>query len=346
MRLALLIATVAVVLAGPACTAPSGHASKPEVNPAVSSPPKVEGPYFGAMPRPEPQLLAPSLLASAMQEYNGTFSPDGRAFYYTVDSRPKSFIAFTQLQADNTWSPPAVASFSGPYADYDPIFSPDGKRLFFSSQRPTADGQTPATSPLWHPQNKSHVWYVEANETGWASPVHVPLTGKGDYYNSITEDGVIYFNVWSEGDIYQAVPSAFGYSTTKLGPTINTSNGEGDPYVSPKGDYIIYRGYGPESLGQGDLFISFRQDGQWTKPRNLGSPINSVAHEMCPFVTADGKMFIFASNRLTELYRARPLQSVEHLVDKFRSADNGELNIYFTSTDFIERLRPPKLAPD
>ncbi|MEO1337197.1 MAG: hypothetical protein AAFV29_16260, partial [Myxococcota bacterium] len=61
-------------------------------------------PYMGAKPGSTPQLLAPTLLASPMQVYNGTFSPDGRTFFYTVEARPKSVIAMTEMAADGSWS--------------------------------------------------------------------------------------------------------------------------------------------------------------------------------------------------------------------------------------------------
>ena len=99
------------------------------------------GPYFGAKPSPTPALLAPELLRSHMVEFNGTFSADGSEFYFTLDipgkkRQLKGIIAFTRMLDDGSWQPPAVAEFSGTHSDYDPIFSADDNRLYFSSRRP------------------------------------------------------------------------------------------------------------------------------------------------------------------------------------------------------------------
>jgi OOP family OmpA-OmpF porin len=53
-----------------------------------------------------------------------------------------------------------------------------------------------------------------------------------------------------------------------------------------------------ESLGEHDLFVSFLQkDGTWTKPKALGSPVNSSADEICPFLAPDGLTMYYSSAR-------------------------------------------------
>ena len=119
---------------------------------------------------------------------------------------------------------------------------------------------------------------------------------------------------------------------------MNSKNGEGDPFISPDEDYIIFRGYN-NSLGLGDLYISYLVEGQWTSPENLGEPINSAYHEMCPYVTTDGRFFIFASNRIETRYASLPNEGLESVRKKHQTADNGALNIYYISADFIEEKR-------
>ena len=44
----------------------------------------------------------------------------------------------------------------------------------------------------------------------------------------------------------------------------------------------------------GDLFVSFKKDDNtWTKPQNLGKPINSPGFDFAPYVTNDGKYLFF-----------------------------------------------------
>jgi outer membrane protein OmpA-like peptidoglycan-associated protein len=51
--------------------------------------------------------------------------------------------------------------------------------------------------------------------------------------------------------------------------------------------------------GAEDIYVSFRKtDGTWTDVRNLGSEINTKYQEKTPFLSADNKTLIFASNGL------------------------------------------------
>ena len=264
-----------------------------------------------------------------MGEYNGTFSPDGRLFFYTLDVPGQNALTYVELTPDG-WSSPRIAPFSGQYDDYDPLFTPDGTRLYFSSVRPTTpDGESGRTG----------IWYTTQTAAGWSAPIPVPLTGKGDYYSSVSAAGEIFFNVWDTGRMYQATPAAGGYQVEELGGALAHPAGQGDPFIAADGSYLIYRGYGKDSLGNGDLFISFRTPEGWTTRQNLGAPINSPGHEICPYVTSDGRFFIFSSNRLQQPYAAQPGSSLTTIRQKFNEPDNGNMNIYYQSADFIERLR-------
>lgn len=283
---------------------------------ACESPSSIKGPFMGLTPTDQPALLAPALIATEAEEYNGAFSKDGSSFYYTIDRPEQTVIAVTHLNDDGSWSTPKTASFSGTYPDYDPIFSPDGSRLYFSSRRPVSG------------QNLSRIWYIDEPIDNTSEPeLLLSATEETEqFYSSITSEGVVYFNSWTTGNIYQAQPTDSAYQVEEVAEPLNGSYyDQGDPYVSPKGDYMIFRGYREDALGRGDLYISFRKEGNWTAPVNLGSPINTTAHETCPSITMDGKMFVFASSQQDSSQN---------------NYNNGELNIYYMSTDFIERFRP------
>jgi Tol biopolymer transport system component len=240
-----------------------------------------------------------------------------------------------KLRPDNTWSDPAIAGFSGEYSEFDPILSPDGSRLYFTSYRPIADSSK---------KGKPNIWYVDRTGDDWGSPQFISLTEDGDYYSSATNSGAIYFNIWKTGDIYKGVKTDSAYSVEKVSDTINSVNTEADPFISPDEDYLIFRGYNQEgSLGAGDLYISFNIDGQWTKPENLGAPINSPEDDICPLVTADGKLFIFSSNRFVKEFNPGGLQPLEQHKSRFKTLDNGAFNIYSISAGFIQERRKKHL---
>lgn len=287
------------------------------------------GAWLGMQPTDTPTLLAPELLASSLDEYNSAFSPDGSVFYFTSNTPASGMIAYTIMDEFGHWTEPQIAGFSGEHSEYDPLLSPDGKLLYFSSERPTGDSAT---------ENRTNVWKVDATTAFFGTPERVPLTGQGDYHSSIASNGNIYFNVWNTGDLYKAVPTDSGYATERLPVVLNSTNGEGDPFIAPDESYLIYRGYN-NSFGQGDLYISFNNNGTWTTPQNLGEPINSSAHEMCPNITPDGRFFLWASGRLAEKYPSEPETTLAASRAKHASGDNGSLNIYYQSADFIQDLK-------
>jgi len=86
-----------------------------------------------------------------------------------------------------------------------------------------------------------------------------------------------------------------------------------DYFLAPGNRVMVVRIMNSESHGDYDLFVSFLQkDGTWTKPKNLGSPVNSPGAEMSPFVAPDGVTMYFASDRVGgygehDLYMTRRL---------------------------------------
>ncbi len=289
------------------------------------------GPFMSLQSTEQPRLLAPALLQTPRPEYNGSFSPDGKRFYYTSDTPERGIVAFTQMNADGSWSAPQVADFSGIHSDYDPMFAADGSRLYFTSRRPLL-GPTDAQSRLW---------YVDWPPSAQAKPVPLELSEREEFYTSTTDQGVIYFNTWSDGRIYRAEPTADGsYEVVPAAEEINGLGRVGDPFVAADESYLLLSGYGADGMGSADLYVSFRTDHGWSEPINLGEPINSAAREVCPAVTADGKHLIFASNRLRQPYASTPGGSLDEVNAKFASGDNGEYNIYVVSTAFLDRLRP------
>lgn len=304
----------------------SGCASKLEKERELLS-----NPFFGVEPSDSVRVLAPNIISSNLFEYNGTFSPDGSEFYYTVNLPNRGQIVFLELEENNTWSEPRFAEFSSNFSEVDPIFSPDGMRLYFTSDRPLSD-----SSEL----TRNNIWFVERTNDGWSSPSMVTLTENGDYYSSITNNGDIYFNTWKTGDIYKAVKTGSSHLIERLPDVINLNKSVGDPFISPNEEYLIFRGNNLEhTIGSFDLYISFNIDNEWTEPLNLGEPINSNATEICPYITANGELLIFASNRLIKGYETQPLQFISSFKNKSESFDNGGWNIFYTSTTFIDNLR-------
>jgi hypothetical protein len=288
---------------------------------------------MGIEPTENPVLLFPDFINTPMGEYNGTFNPEGTEFFYTVSNIWHNVIVSSRLQGDGSWSKPAKASFAVPYDEFDPLFSPDGQSLYFSSHRPFTEGGKKESSNIWRTSR--------TGDNSWSEPELINLYGprKGNYFSSLTKSGNIYFNIWNTGNMFKAIPVDTGYIVESLGDIINSNSGDGDPFIAPDESYLIFRSRREGGLGVGDLWVTFNLENGWTEPQNLGDPINSKYHEMCPYVTADGKLFIFSSGRFDKTYFHEDIEDLDDVKAKLGTWDNGQQNIYTMSASFIDSLR-------
>ena len=60
---------------------------------------------------------------------------------------------------------------------------------------------------------------------------------------------------------------------------------------------------------------------------------------MCPYVTSDGKLFIFSSGRFGKTYYDEEIENLKDVSEKLKTWDNGQQNIYYMSTDFINEMK-------
>lgn len=247
-------------------------------------------------PGSTPVKFAPEFLVAATQhEFGSVFSSDGNEFFWAVDTGGKAEIRFTKI-SNGQWTSPATLISHDVFSYNDPMLSPDESRLYFISDQ-----------PLSQPGEKKDydIWFVERQRNGWSAPINAGLpinSDKNEYYISFSENGTIFFSsnrsVSNERqanyDIYAAAAIEAGSFREPLpvGDSINMRDYEADVFVAPDESYLIFCGDHLDGFGKGDLYISFKNaDATWTKARNMGDAINTAGHELCPFVTRDGKYF-------------------------------------------------------
>lgn len=301
----------------------------------------VREPYFGQNPpADDPVIFAPGIVSTATGEWSMASTPDGLEVFFGLASEDATFILHSIAMDNGSWTDPVVASFSGEFNDFDLTMSPDGNRLYFTSNRPVEIGEDVLENP--------DIWYVDRTEEGWGKPVHLeaPLnTEERELYPSESRDGFIYFfssrpGGFGKSDIYRASyrDGRFG-EPENLGESINSENSEGDACISPDGDYLVFTSTRDDGFGDGDLYVSFKTaDGGWTQAVNLGEKVNTEYLEFCPSVSRDGKYLFFTSNRpkaieVTETTAIRRELGVEP------RSDRPDIDIYWMDAGFIEDLR-------
>ncbi len=235
-----------------------------------------------------PKLFADGIINTSADEYNPSFTPDGKTVFFTrrVDRKGNEAIMFSRFE-NGKWTPPQTAEFSGKFYDKEPFVSPDGKRIFFASTRPNGRDE----------KANFDIWMVEKTGNGWseAKNLGASVNSSGyDNYPSVAADGTLYFASVRGGgrkdnDLYRSRLVNGEYKPAEnLGAAINTNTTEADPFIAPDQSYLIVCSDRPGSeSAEGDLYVSFNQNGVWTEPQSLGKIINTTEYEYTPLVFKD-----------------------------------------------------------
>jgi Tol biopolymer transport system component len=287
------------------------------------------------------QLFSKNIISTGMYERDAALSPDGKEFYFTISlNRTVTYIACSHFK-NGKWTKPEIAEFSGKYHDLEPVFHPDGQRLFFVSNRPV-NKNTDKTKDF-------DIWYVERKDNSWGEPKNLgaPVNSPAnEFYPSFTHDGTIYFcakykNSKNGEDIYYCPYQNGKYQTpVNIGDSINTPSAEYNAFIAPDGSYIMYNTHGKgKGYGSGDIYISFKnKDGEWMQPVNMGNKINTPQFEFCPSLSPDGKYLFFTSQK-TKPGITEKCNSYDKFIKFHNQPQNGNADIYRISTKIIENLK-------
>ena len=206
-------------------------------------------------------------------------------------------------------------SFNTPGGEYCPFLTADGQTLFFVAvphpdgkrSRPGAQGgrdiyQAPITIPTTTLPNG---WEISA-------PVNLgPAVNSrtGEHGPSLSADGLtlVFTSHYRDGEsrgIYlwactRSGPDQPWGKAVKLGPAVNSDRGEYDSCLAADGQSLLFSSKRPGGEGGMDLWACSRTgvDQPWGKAVNLGPVVNSPDVENAPFLSADGRVLLFHSNR-------------------------------------------------
>lgn len=334
----LLRSAVPLILAGALVSC----AGRPPAESAAAAP---AGEYLGQQPPgTAPELFAPGIVSTGADELNAVFAPDGLEFLFSVKTPDRArHTLLSMVWLEDGWTAPAVLPFSGRYADADPAFAPGGDRLYFISMRPP-DGEGP-------PREDWDLWAVERTESGWGEPWNLgaPVnTDSLEVYPSVAADGTLYFSSGRPGglgknDLYRSRFVDGGWTDPEnLGAPINTEFSEGDLFVASDESYIVFVSSGrPDSLGGGDLYVSFRaESGAWSPAVNLGETINSRWTEYCPSVSPDGKYLFFTSYRVVRDEPSATPLTYDEIQQAYVTPQGGMGDVYWVDAAILGMLKP------
>lgn len=256
--------------------------NKIEINYLNEAPPGMEAKIFGLG----------TISSNEVEHSSPAFTKDGKKVVWNIMKLPSYQIQLLEMNfVNDKWTNPKLPSFCDSISDFSfPSFSVDNKTLYFSSNKRMGEGDT---------LNKGNrLWKVDLKNGKWGVPKLVKglESYSGVYSTSVASNGHLYFTHGpfrsKDWNIISRIDNEFRPLST------NTKDYEDGPYIHPLEDYLIFESDRVGSIGNSiDLYISFRNEDQWTEPVNMGPKINSSFSERFARVSPDGKYLFFGSTR-------------------------------------------------
>lgn len=244
-----------------------------------------------------PRNLGPGV-NSAESEYFPSLTIDGQALIFTrrVGNRNEDF--YVSEAGPDEWKPASpIEGINTPQNEAGQQVSADGKWLVFTANN----------MPGGFGNFDLYISFLEKN--GWTSPLNLGGTVNSEWWDSqpcLSPDKKdLYFASRRYGglggsDIYvsRLQPNGRWSEPENLGPGINTPGDDQCPFIHADNQTLYFVSNGWPGYGGNDLFF-VRKDPKkgWTRPMNLGYPINTIHDEGTLFVTADGTTAYYASDR-------------------------------------------------
>lgn len=131
----------------------------------------------------------------------------------------------------------------------------------------------------------------------WEGQPGVTADGNGLFFASAREGG------YGGIDIYRSRKDSEGNwgPAQNLGSVINTKGDDKTPFVHTDSQTLYFSSNGHRGIGGFDIFYSsYLGLGRWSKPINIGYPINTFDNDLAFIVSTNGQKIYFASNKLSK----------------------------------------------
>ncbi len=157
-------------------------------------------------------------------------------------------------------------------------------------------------------QGGGDLYYSNIENGTWQSPVKFGSDINSEYWEgsvSISNDKQrLYFSSDRPGgfggkDIYfcNKLPNGAWALAQNAGQMINTEEDENAPFMHPDGITLFFSSKGHPGIGGYDIFFTELEKNKWSKPQNLGYPVNSPADDIHFKPTLDRRRAMYSTFR-------------------------------------------------
>ncbi|WP_258104552.1 OmpA family protein [Marinoscillum sp. MHG1-6] len=253
-----------------------------------------------------------SAINSSYGDYMPQVSPTGTKLYFTsvrkggFDYRSDTTQTahwgedlYVSTMTDGSWGVPELLPqpLNSLRDDFGSAFTGDGQTMVYVRCGDEKQGV-----------GNCDLYITQLNGTEWSEPTNmgnVINSSDWDSQPTISSDGtrIIFTSARSGGyggsDLYMSEKNHLGDwgIPQNLGSTVNTPLNEKSPYLAPDGKTLYYSTDGHPGYGNADIFYCVFENGKWSKPVNLGAPVNSSGDDTNFSISAEGIGY-FASSRI------------------------------------------------
>ncbi|MBS1647979.1 MAG: PD40 domain-containing protein [Bacteroidetes bacterium] len=246
---------------------------------------------------------------SQYPEYSPVITADEQVLYYTT--RRPTTTGGMRAEGDGNYYEDIVVSYKdkdgnwGEPATISPFINTNGNEATISL---TPDGQTLIIYKDIGDGRSGDIYYSSFDGKDWTIPTRFGSNINTEYWEThacLSRDGqTLYFVSDRPGglggrDIYRCVklPNGQWSLATNVGAPINTPYDEDGPFLGADGITFYFSSNGDKSMGGFDIMFSIiDENGKFSEPMSMGTPINTTDDDVFYVATPDNKHFYLSSS--------------------------------------------------
>ncbi len=267
---------------------------------------------FSIHPAPEVKVTPlPGNVNTELQEFAPSITNDGKSLYfYSKRNNSKFTDIYKSINQNGKWMDPTEQKqINSPYDDQSPFIAEDEKFIIFSSNR---DGSIEFRLPNGKFGVSRDLYYSENYNGKWSKPSSLSdkINTEEMEENPHLHNSDLYFTRYPFGNpslskIFKArIIGNQLYEAVELPSPINEEGSSNiAAVISKDGKFIYFSSNRSGGYGGYDIYRSeISEDGEYSKPENLGPEINTSGDEAYMVIHKETSTLYFCRKNPSESY--------------------------------------------
>lgn len=286
--------------------------------------------------------------------YPSAVSQNGKQIYFTSESGSQQVVAFSDMKNSRWQSPDELESaVNSGKQNGSAALTPDGQFMVFASYKHDVSGM--GRTDLYSARKVNGKWSDIQNLGSNINTEHF------DSQPTLSSDGnTLYFVSDRPGvggmDIYTSKRVNGNWQKAELVQGVNTANDEATPFICSDNTTLYFASNRPGTMGGFDIYTSRLKGGAFSKPENIGEPINSTSDEYAYIALPNSPVAYFSSDRTggsgsLDIYKAEPNPEMPNAVVTMKglvrdAKSNDPLGSNIIITDLKTRKKVADMKSD